>query len=430
MSTKRIAVITAPNMRFVNTGMTTVELAAKCFIKRTAPNAEIRFFSVIPPNPPGHVKWMKMDLGYVHSSASGIEDLFKHAPIFNNIDEIFSNDLIVYWGDFLQAKHYIESEAAGRLSKLYGLDNDNALDFAYRALIQSKEPDRVKEKSVIFGSSLLYNCAADYVHGKYSDHIISLVQKSCLTLMRDPISAARINHLTKDFSRSHLGIDPAFLLKETDLHYLPVSEWSVKLQPNCTIGLFFGTRTTPPKHLFEFCQNIAEIFNVGLEWIPWFPFHEILREESPRSFFATLGFKEKNLLKKIEDLLPRGDKYTQGDLLNSLKKYSFVITDTYHLCINSWNAGTPAICFGSEISSANNVIKDFKKKILYEMFDARDFYYDVDVLSTKAGQNETEKRVRKLLNDTAQTRVVCNRIIAQAISVGEQLSKSFSDRLT
>ncbi|MBI5752374.1 MAG: polysaccharide pyruvyl transferase family protein [Hydrogenophilales bacterium] len=429
MTTKSIAVITAPNMRYVNTGMTTVELAAKCFIEEAIPNADIKFFSVIPPNPPGPAKWMMMDLGYVHSSAHGIEEIFKHEPIFGNLDEIFSKDLVIYWGDFLQAKHYVESEGAGRLSALYGLDKEKALEFAYRALIQSQEPDEIKEKSIIFGSSLLYNCVGDYVRGNYSDDITRLVQKSRLTLMRDPISAARINHLTKDFSRSHLGIDPAFFLKEKDLHHLPVSEWSRNLKSKSAIGLFFGTRTEPPKRLIQFCQTVAEHFNVQLEWIPWFPFHEKLRTDTKQSFFSHLGLDKNNLLHQIEDLLPRGDVYTQGDLLSGLKKYAFVITDTYHLCINAWNARTPAICFGSENGSANNVIKDFKKKILYEMFDAKDFYFDVASLITKAGQLQTEKRVCKLLNDTTQSQAVCERISAQAGSVGEQLKRHITETL-
>jgi hypothetical protein len=45
MQTKTIAVITAPNMRFVNTGMTTVELAARSFLSRAFPATSISFFS-------------------------------------------------------------------------------------------------------------------------------------------------------------------------------------------------------------------------------------------------------------------------------------------------------------------------------------------------------------------------------------------------
>jgi len=429
MRRKNIAIVTAPNMRYVNTGMTTVELAAKSFIKDAQVNADINFFSVIPPNPPGATKWMMMDLGYVHESARGVEAAFGHESIFGNLDRLFSADLIIYWGDFLQARHYIESEAADRLSSLYDLGRDEAIDFAYQALLQSNAPKSVKEKTIVFGSSLLYNGVGDYINGRYSDDITSLARNCDFIALRDPISAARVNHLTGDFSKSHLGIDPAFLLSERDLNDLPASQWSENLQHKKTIGLFFGTRTRPPKKLLDFCRNIAEKLDLELEWTPWFPYHEKLRQESkPRGlrFFRT---KNRSILDDIEDLLPRGDAYTQGDLLRALRKYALVITDTYHLCINSWNTGTPAICFGSDTGSANNVIKDFKKRVLYEMFDAKDFYFDASVLETEDRQVDTARRVIRLLEDDAQSQAVCKRIATQANSVGSQLKRHIVDIL-
>ena len=429
MGTKNIAIVVAPNMRFVNTGMTTVELAAKCFFENIDKNVEITFYSLIPPNPKDSKKWMMMDLGYVHHSAKGIGELFNHKPIFGNIDNLFSNDMIIYWGDFLQAKHYIESEGAGRLSQLYKIEKDKSLAFAYHALLQSEESDRVKVKSIIFGSSLLYNCVGDYINGRYSKHLVKLLGKSRLVLMRDPISAVRISNLTQDYSKSHLGIDPAFLLKENDFKQLPVSNWSNNLKSKSAMGLFFGTRTEPPKRLFEFCRNLGKHFNVELEWVPWFPFHEKLRQENKRTSRLSFRFNKNNLLDQIENCLPRGDQYTQGDLLSVLKKYSFVVTDTYHLCINSWIAGTPAICFGSERKPANKVIKDFKKRILYEMFDAKEFYFDVDSLETKKGQLETEKRIINLLSNPDQSLSVKTRMVGQASSVRRKLIEAINEIL-
>ncbi len=429
MRRKKIAVVTAPNMRYVNTGMTTVELAAKSFIRGAQIDADINFFSVIPPNPPGSKKWMMMDLGYVHESARGVEAAFGHESIYGNLDRLFATDLIIYWGDFLQARHYIESEAVDRLSLLYGLGRNDATDFAYQALLQSGAPKSVKEKSIIFGSSLLYNGVGDYINGRYSDDITSLAQNCHFIALRDPISAARVNHLTGDFTRSHLGIDPAFLLSERDLSELPASQWSENLQHKKAIGLFFGTRTTPPTKLRDFCQNVAKKFNLELEWMPWFPYHEKLRLESKPRKSSFFGTRNRPILDDIEELLPRGDLYTQGDLLRALRKYAFVITDTYHLCINSWNAGTPAICFGSDMGSANNVIKDFKKRVLYEMFDAKDYYFDVSALESEYRRVNTETRIIELLGNEALSQAVCKRIATQADSLGNQLKRHINDVL-
>lgn len=135
------------------------------------------------------------------------------------------------------------------------------------------------------------------------------------------------------------------------------------------------------------------------------------------------------MLSQIEDLLPRGDFYTQGDLLNGLRKYAFVITDTYHLCINSWIAGTPVFCFGSESKSGNKVIKNFKKRVLYEMFDAKDYYFDTDTLATKNGQSITEKNIFKLLSDVKQSQAVIDRIASQTSSIRGQLESKITIEL-
>lgn len=430
MSRKKIAIITAPNMRYVNTGMTTVELAAKSFLKRAQVDADIDFYSVIPPNPPGPAKWMMMDLGYVHKSAAGIAKLFEHKPLYGNLDRLFASDLIIYWGDFLQARHYIDAEATDRLAMLYGLERHKAQEFAYQSLLLSGAPKSVTEKTIVFGSSLLYNGVSDYIAGQYAEDISALARNCRYMALRDPISGARVNHLTGDFSRTHLGIDPAFFLAEEDLGELPAGAWSDHLQYKKTIGLFFGTRTKPPKRLLDFCRNVADKLGLDLEWTPWFPYHDKLRQESKPKMTRFFQSKDRSMLDDIEKMLPRGDAYTQGDLLKALRKYSLVITDTYHLCINAWNAGTPAICFGSEAGSANNVIKDFKKRVLYEMFDAKDFYFDTAVLEAGDRQAETERHVVKLFNDEALLREVCKRITAQASSVGMQLRSHVNGVLT
>lgn len=422
MSTNRIAIVTAPNMRFVNTGMTTVELAARSTFGQKFWNADLNFYSIVPPNPPGNKRWMMMDLGYPHRSARGVEELFCHRSMFECIEEVLSSDLIVYWGDFLQAKHYIEHEAVGRLKSIHGLSASDAQEFAYNALLLARASPSARSNSIVFGSSLLYNRVSDYLSGPYSKSLKTLVLDSRLSAFRDPMSAHRMNHLTGDYDANYVGIDPAFLLQDTDLLALPTSEWSRGLQKDSSIGLFFGTRTALPEWLFPFCETMARDFSCSLEWLPWFPFHEILRErpKAKSSFFSRPD--PNDLLNRIEKLFPRGEDYTQGDLLQALNKYQFVITDTYHLCINAWRAGVPAICFGSESDSGSQVIMDFKKKVLYEMFDAGDYYFDSSSLATSAGQQATAKRMIKLLRNEDQVLAVCARMQAEAESARRRLA--------
>lgn len=417
MQKKSIAVVTAPNMRFVNTGMTTVELAAKRFLEKVEPEAAVNFFSIVPPNPSSEKRWMMMDLGAPHSSAKGVESLFKHNPIYPNIDELFGHDLILYWGDFLQARHYIDDECVNRTSEIYGISTKESQDFCYLALLQEAAPLEVHRKSILFGSSLLYNKASDYKESRYSSALRSLLTNSQAALFRDPISSVRANHLTKNYALSHLGIDPAFLNDTDAIARLPSSKWSTDLLDDSAVGLFFGTRTSAPSNLISFCSEIAGKLNASLEWLPWFPLHEKMRQESTGSLSSR--FKRFNglRLRDIEALLPRGDSYSQGDLLTALPKYKLIITDTYHLCINAWRAGTPAICVGAEINNPSQVIKDFKKRVLYEMFDAQEFYFDVSAIEQETARQRTIARMSSIAVDTDLIARITERIQEQTHAV-------------
>jgi len=412
----------APNMRYVNTGMTTVELSAQSFFGKLFPEANTKLYTVVEPNPPNKISWMMLDLGYVHASASGLSELLEHLPIQEHVDEVFSSDLIVYWGDFLQAKHYIETEAAGRLAGLYGLTEEDAVNQAYKLLLQANQADAIKEKTIIFGSSLLYNAVKDYSNTAYEAYLSDLARKCAAILVRDPVSAMRFNHLTGDYGTNFLGIDPAFLIQPKSIECLPIGKWSSELQYGKSVALFFGARTNPPTYLLDFCLDLAVHFGLELEWLPWLPYHEKLRSQLVPTFWTRLGLKRHRWIDRIEEMLPRGEQYTQGDLLAALAKYRLVVTDTYHLCINSWRVRTPAICFGEEASKGSEVIRDFKKRILYEMYDAQDFYFDVGELNSLQGKRQVAEKVKRLLESDSQVGLVGRRMESHSIAVQDRLT--------
>ena len=423
---KKIAIVAAPNMRYVNTGMVTVELSAKAFVEKHFPDHKVDFYSIVPPDPPGNESWMMMDVGYVQNSSNGIPEIFQHKEIYLNKDELFASDVILYWGDFLQAKHYIETECVQRISKVYGVDKKTALKEAYNALLMVGEPEAIKNRTIMFGGSLLYNTASDYIKGSYGKNISSMVAGCAGIFMRDPISSIRISHLKNDYKESYLGIDPAFLLRDDDFDILPTSAWSEGLRNKGSAGLFFGARTAPTKNLVSFSRAIAKEMNVEQEWLPWFPYHKILRKHNMHTKWSSKGREKWRWINEIEGLLPRGEIYLQGDLLSVLSKYRYVITDTYHLCINSWRAGVPAICFGSEDNSSSKVIKDFKKKILYEMYDANEWYFDISELREKGGERKTIDKIIKLLDNEEMIDVIVGRIRAHSGEMEKILKHSMN----
>ena len=61
-------------------------------------------------------------------------------------------------------------------------------------------------------------------------------------------------------------------------------------------------------------------------------------------------------------------------ILSELSGYRYIITDTYHLAVNAWRMGIPAICIGMAVDTSQHSLSDKKKEILYEMIGARRFY--------------------------------------------------------
>ena len=93
-----------------------------------------------------------------------------------------------------------------------------------------------------------------------------------------------------------------------------------------------------------------------------------------------------------------------GDLLNRISEFEFVITDTYHVCLNAWRAGVPAICIGETLSldiydvsiGWRNAWRD-KRQTFYFMYDAMEFYVYKEELLHQQFYKSRLKQLTKLL---------------------------------
>jgi hypothetical protein len=62
------------------------------------------------------------------------------------------------------------------------------------------------------------------------------------------------------------------------------------------------------------------------------------------------------------------------ETLKLLDECSLVISDTYHLCVNAWARGIPAICVGRGVGAMRYSIDDKKKEALYSMIGVGNLY--------------------------------------------------------
>jgi hypothetical protein len=416
----RIAVIAASNLGYANPGMLTVDLAAAGVLKRAAPNSVLSWYTLHPPD----------QFCDIHPYLDPSALPFNWLPLLEHFDDVCSHDLIVLWGDFLQARHYYVQDAADRVvqGSHTSMSAEQALEVLYRCLLFSDATLKVLSKIIVFGSTILFNRQTDYSRDRYGEHVFRLFRNCGGAWARDPLSAVRMQHMRQDYSTAALGTDAAFLLRDEDLVCLPTTSWIHDPPFADRIGLFLGVRTRPPGGLVRFLRNLARQLRLQLEWLPWFPVHEWLRAVPRRMWLnpviAAYVLKSR---RRIDSLLGRGTTYSAGDIFAAIGKYRFIVTDTYHLCVNAWRVGTPAICFGSpEGAPKHQTLDDFKKRVLYEMYDATDFYFSTSSVRSSSGRKLVLDKVRQLIDDRSIAAAITGRIRAHAC----QVERSFAERLS
>jgi hypothetical protein len=417
----RIAVIAASNTGYANPGMLTVDLAAAGVLKRAAPDAHVSWYTLHPPD----------RLGAIHPSVNPRELPFTWRPLVEHFDDVCRHDAILLWGDFLQTRHYFVQDAVERLVLESGhtMSAPQALDVLYRCMLFSESPLQVLRKIIIFGSTVLFNRQSDYSADLYGEHFFRLVRNCGGVWTREPISAAKIQHVRRDYRAPALGIDPALLLRDEDLAALSTTSWSESPPFDDRVALFFGARTRPPLALLAFVRRVTSRLGLRLEWLPWFPIHEWLRNV-PRELRLNPAIALALMLnrRRIDQLMERGTAYSVGDLLAAVRRYRFIVTDTYHLCVNSWRVGTPAICFGSlEQTPKHQSLDDYKKRVLYEMYDATDFYFPTSAIRSSSARRRAMEKMVQILADDSLARPITDRVRAHACNIEQLLGERLSE---
>ncbi|GAP47042.1 uncharacterized protein SAZU_1779 [Streptomyces azureus] len=363
-----VAVITAPNIGYRNTGMLTVDLAFESLRRRMTPEIDATWYTLHTP------KTVPL-----RECAQGTDFPFRFHPLAEHLDTLRDHDAVVFWGDFLHTRHYLEQDATNRLLDFgFAEDREAARSLLNRTLLFADQPDELLARTLSYGGTILHNSQSDYEDKEYGPLFSRLVTRSRRVWVRDPLSAAKIAHLRRDRATDYFGSDAALLSRPGDLDHLPTTEWSRAVPDGGAIGVFLGARTQIPEWLPAFCQDLSERLGAPLEWLPWF---------------------DRDIPAPVGHIAPRPGRHTIGDLVAVLPRYRLVITDTYHLSVNAWGAGTPAVCVGAPEPTPKThddylTLSDVKKHVFHMAYDATDFY-----LSTQEGRGQSTDRLVQLLED-------------------------------
>lgn len=351
LMTQHVAVFCAlPPER--NTGMATVDLAAHTRLRALAGDAKVTLYTY---GSAGIYTYQKGELPFDHV------DVLKEPEAFLNADAW------VYWGDFVHTRAYWmqdrgawDEQTAGMTPDALARWQEEQFNAYSRFLFLTGKNAQERAKAIVFGSTLITTTARDALDGLYWPAFKQFFSQAGMVLLRDALSAAKISPLRG--MQASQGCDCAFLLTPEDITLLP--GYSVPASRG-GVGVFFG-RSPKKWAMMKFAKSLAGQAGQELKWIPWF------------------GTRRKSrLLAKLAGIeVPHGER-APGELLSMVAGCSFVITDTYHLCVNAWRMGIPAVCIGQGGGASQTSLSDKKKEILYEMLGARNFYVFVEALGSK-----------------------------------------------
>lgn len=409
-----------------NPGMASVDLALYNLFKKLGLEKNIKFYTLYSPderNPnlaeskkDQFKRWQKLP--------------FQYQAIRNQLPNIYKSDIILFWGDFLHSRDYLCHVAETLFETGIEDSLQKSREKIFEYLYLSKAPKDTLSRSFIFGGTLIFNRIQDYRDISYSTALSKLYKNANRVWMRDVYSSLKANKIIGKKGVSTQGVDCALLIDNEELKSLPMGGFYMDKEKDHNVrraGIFFGRNSGASPQVISFVKKLCENLGVEAEWLPWFaPFVLPNHLNQVLEHFPTLSHYSDS------------DSMLLGDLLNRIYAYDFIITDTYHACLNSWRMGVPAVCI-AEILSTNehdvsigwqNAWRD-KRQTFYFMHDAMEYFIYKDELMDFDSRKKRLDQIQRLLKSKESKESVTNDIHDFANTIKkdflESLNKIISD---
>jgi hypothetical protein len=372
----------------INPGMSSVDLALEQLLEKYQIKNEVDFYCLY--SRPSHSE-----------PETGAGSLFSYSLIPNDPDFFSSKKIILFWGDFLHMFQYHQTVASTLYQRKYFQTSEEALQRVYNVFLLADQDTEVLSRKITFGSTLLFNTPADENDPYYGLALKRFVANG-RSWFRDVYSAVKASHITGNYSTSFLGIDCATILEPDK--FIHRHRDIIKQKKT---GLFIGRTTNHIWDIFQFAQDFSKISATSLTWIPWgdvnaFPTLKNINE------YPSLLTLENFTISGISDPI---------EAIGNLLEYDSIITDTYHICVNAWNMGIPAICFAGDdhFKSRNVNSGDFfsrrdKRQVFYGMYDALDFLIPYQELLHQESREKRLNHLQEILDSSLITQGIHQRI--------------------
>ncbi|APG25502.1 polysaccharide pyruvyl transferase family protein [Syntrophotalea acetylenica] len=402
----KISVICAPAPR-PNPGMASVDFAFHALSRRHGFADRVAYYQLYTADEL-HARADRALQAEIHARQSLP---FAYRGLRQHLQEIFHSDKIVFWGDFLHSADYHQS-AARRLVKIGVTTNAGAaLDWVRDHYFLRHAPAEIWPKVMAFGGNLLFNRPEHYLDAGYGAEVRRFFRQAAAVRMRDVYSAAKISELRDDYSTNYLGCDCSLLLLPEDLEALPCSDWHADIASGAgRAGIFFGRNKCRPALMARFARELCYRLGVRGQWLPWGLTKGFGRmREKIRFWFPGM------------EVLSHTAPPTPGDLYRMLGRYQLVISDTYHVCVNAWRLGVPAVCIGQAlVADADNINSGSrfawrdKRQVFYGMNDALEYYVYAEELEDRRLRRQRLEQLTSLLQNAQYRQSVHQRILSGA----------------
>jgi hypothetical protein len=381
--------------------MATVDLAFGSVLRRNRIRARARYFQLYS---------MAQHLSRLDDRRQS-RALFRHAMPFayqslvKGAGDAHRSEVLVFWGDYMHARAYVHNVADILCDARLELSRADALARVYTALFIDGCDDDVLARTVTAGETLLSNSGTHDGDRRYADCARRFYGRAAGVSMRDAYSALRVMRWRGD-EEIPLGADCALLVSEDEIDALPRSAWTDRhaLAAGAVMGVFVGRTNGAAGPIGTLVADVCLALGFSAEWLPWLD--------------STVPPRKRDEVSASCPVMRVPDEWdtppTLGDVLGRLARYRCVVTDTYHLCVNAWRIGIPAVCIGEalippgtcDVSAGPAGAWCDKRHVFYAMHEATDYYVFREELADERSYGATVRRIVRLIEDNVGVDVV------------------------
>jgi len=249
-------------------------------------------------------------------------------------------DTVAYWGDFVT-------------SPLYAVDTYRRYE-AYAG--RSRDPARALESWKAF-------CLLKGIRHK-DMRVLSISQnmQSAVSTLKT-LSAAQQTEISQLYRENFDAIWPRDPVSTKEAKELLIGTSGSSPQPEVTCGVDAAFLVTD--HLLGRLDSSLE---PGKYFAYFFHRSAFKGLEGMLASVASATGLTPVPLSKWLNLDMRNGKRDYSEMTTLIENSAFVLSDTYHCCINAMTIRKPVIGLGRDATSQITTISDFKKKVLFEMF--------------------------------------------------------------